>query len=93
MAKEKVKRLVDVKFTYFKESGKYYAEGTAQIEATILEGDSVYLYDVMDEVAHMIRNDKLPGLAGTWGHAILLEAENMVPQLMMGADYKDLGED
>lgn len=47
--------VVKVDLTYFKQSGKYYADGSYETE-------KVNILDIWKEVREMIANKKLPGL-------------------------------
>jgi len=73
------KRKFQIKLTYFKPSGKYYADGECEIEAKALtmgkgtpqEYTIAYTYDVLDAVALM---DEHPGLSGRWSDGPILVA-------------------
>ncbi len=45
-----------IKLTYFKESGKYYAEGELEVTA------DVKMYELFNRVRHMRDRGNLPGL-------------------------------
>lgn len=79
------KRNFKIKLTYFKPSGKYYADGECEVTAgEIVAGEGTpqaysiaYTYDVLDAVALM---DKHPGLIGRWTEGpILVTGPEMSP--------------
>jgi hypothetical protein len=65
------------KLTYFKASGKYYSSGVALWEiqdCDLALTNLAYYHDAIERVREMLRTgEPLPGLMGTWSHAILLE--------------------
>lgn len=74
-----------IKLTYFKASGKYYADGECNVEASAIvcgagtskEYTIAYTYDVIDAVALM---DPHPGLSGRWTEGpILVTGPEMSP--------------
>lgn len=79
------RKIFQVKLTYFKASGKYYADGEYQVEAgAIVMGEGTpeahtiaYTYDVLDAVALM---DSHPGLSCRWTEGpILVTGPEMSP--------------
>ena len=60
--------MLKVSLTYFKESGKYYAEGEFNVEA------SIALFEVWAQVRTMMDKGELPGLCegGGKGFSILV---------------------
>lgn len=46
-----------VKLTYFKKSGKYYTDGEYMTS-------KLWMYEIIDEVKEMKRQNKLPGIGG-----------------------------
>lgn len=69
-----------VKLTYFKQSGKYYSEGTYTTEHELYHD-----FDIIPEVVVMRDNGNLPGLvtgAGKEFHIVVM-AESEVPHLIL----------
>lgn len=69
-----------VKFTYFKESGKFYATGEADYP-------DMGFWDFVSMLRGAIQShgqgDKLPGLSGMWSQPILVQIEgDHPPQLI-----------
>lgn len=65
-----------VKFTYFKASGKFYANGEGEFPDT----DFWSFIDVVKDMQQ--RQETFPGLIGTWNLPILVEKEDWPPHLV-----------
>ena len=76
-----------VKLTYFKRSGKRYADGTYYTQCE-------HAFEIYREVARMRQMGELPGLqpspALTMGFVVLVEPLNGVPQLIGADDANDI---
>lgn len=69
-------RMKKVKLTYFKRSGKYYANGEYRT-------DPMMYYDIVTEVRRMLNGGNLPGLVdGCKEFDILVEVRNAPPHLI-----------
>ena len=67
-----------IKFTYFKDTGKYYGEGDEEVA-----GDYP-AYTGFELARRMVREGNLPGLASTsWDGTILVEIEGL-PRIIQG---------
>ncbi len=70
-----------VQLTYFKDTGKYYAEGEYETEKKSL-------YEIWDEVREMFKQGNCPGLVGPSGFHVLVNVaghEHEHPRLMLNA--------
>lgn len=72
--------MLNVRLTYFKDSGKYYAHG-------FYNTNKPHMFAIFDEVESMRDSGEvMPGLVGTWSGPILVDVEkhpNNHPCLIM----------
>lgn len=68
---------ITVNLTYFKPSGKFYAEGTFNLDVKWVNPGLPYMYDVFDAVRNRAKEGTLPGLnPGTWEGPIHVACAN-----------------
>lgn len=79
----------EIKLTYFKPSGKLYADGSFMCECDSIRSASTaprscYMYDAIDRVKELRTEGKLPGLqSGKWEGPILVDCDEGYPHLIM----------
>ena len=79
------KRLFKIKLTYFKPSGKYYAEGELEFAVSVCIGSEgvPYMQDIFDYVREVRETGPLPGLSGKWDGPILVDCDEGYPGLIL----------
>lgn len=86
---ESKKEWFTITIKYFKPSGKYYSEGSFNLEVTDCGPPghpTCYMNEVADHVRGLRdRGERMPGLSGSWsaGH-ILIDCEEGYPVLILG---------
>lgn len=73
---------IEVKLTYFKETGKYYSE------ESYME-DYIPLFEIWDRIRNM---EKLPGLTGKWDGPILVNVPDHIhshPRIIWQGEKND----